>query len=56
MDLQSVATGDIGGACPAGNGGVIVRVGLDNGDGNGTENDEVLHDDEVDDVAYICNP
>jgi len=56
IDLQTIGTGDVGGQCVANNGGVIIRVGLDNGDGAGTADDGTLHDDEVDEEAVVCNP
>jgi hypothetical protein len=44
------------GPCAPGHGGVVVRVGLDDGSGAGTADDGVLHPDEVDEAAVICEP
>lgn len=37
------------------NGGMKVDSGLDNGDGGGTANNEVLESGEIDATAYVCN-
>jgi hypothetical protein len=39
--------------CP--HGGYRVDVGLDDGEGDGKADDGVLHEDEIDDRAFICN-
>ena len=39
---------------PCANGGTLVEVGLDDGEGGGTADDGVLHPDEVDDSSPIC--
>lgn len=47
-------SGDVDGACPGDHGGVIVRVGVDDGDGDGVKGDGVLHGHEVDAEGVIC--
>jgi len=36
-------------------GGELIEIGLDNGDGNGQENDGIMQAGEVDSSNYICN-
>lgn len=36
-------------------GGYRIQSGLDNGDGGGTERDNILHDDEIDDSFDVCH-
>jgi len=43
-----------GGICGT-EGGTRIDVGLDNGDGNDTENDGILGPDEIDDTFYSCH-
>lgn len=40
-------------ACPTG--GQLINLGLDNGDGDGTARDGILHDDEIDNSFPVCN-
>ena len=42
-----------GGPCP--NGGIQVRTGIDNGDGDGIAGDGVLQLAEVDSEEFVCN-
>ena len=50
-EITSIPVGD--GDCAFG--GAYIELGLDNGDGEGTANDDELHPDEVDETEILCN-
>ena len=49
-----IVLSDLTPGTPCLNGGTMIQVGLDNGDGNGIAGDGVLDPDEVDDSTPIC--